>query len=441
MFTDVKIYFSVNNGEEVLVLPITPATLPEIVQTFDNQTFTTNSLDLTLIGNFKSKTINTEFLLPINKNYRSIQPDANKDGKIYIDFFEKYTKEKLPLRLVITEGEKTLLNIAITVNKFTYSYDKKKDIICALEMSEYMFTQKQAENTAKYNWTDVTIKYCGSGYKTKGANINGHWLLRERKVLELMGYDVTWNADEKSIYVNGDYRVKTEHTILDSSAYCYLYKLGEELNFTAEYDKSKNIITINKKWDWTEITIMKNNRGVEVWASNDLGHYIVQAKPLLELMGYAVTWNSSEKAIYLDNWIKLQSKLIIINGVSYAYLYQVCNELNFTSEYDIKAHKVTIEQHIWTEITVRYNYKGYEVWASNIDGHWLGQVGPILYTMGIEYKEKDGTYYVEEQPIKTPIHKKNDGYYCYIYQLCEEFNFTAEYDATKKYIYLKKKEK
>ena len=249
MFTDVKIYFSVNNGEEVLVLPITPATLPEIVQTFDNQTFTTNSLDLTLIGNIKSKTINTEFLLPINKNYRSIQPDANKDGKIYIDFFEKYTKEKLPLRLVITEGEKTLLNIAITINKFTYSYDKKKDIICALEMTEYMFTQKQAENTAKYNWTDVTIKYCGSGYKTKGANVNGHWLLKERKVLELMGYDVTWNADEKSIYVNGDYRVKTEHTILDSSAYCYLYKLGEELNFTAEYDKSKNIIIINKKWD------------------------------------------------------------------------------------------------------------------------------------------------------------------------------------------------
>lgn len=63
-----------------------------------------------------------------------------------------------------------------------------------------------------------------------------------------------------------------------------------------------------------------------------------------------------------------------------------------------------------------------------------------MYTMGIEYKEEDGVYYVEEQPIKTKVYKKNDGYYCYIYQLCDEFGFTAKWDGTRNYILLSKEE-
>ena len=440
MFTNVKVYFSANNGEEIMVLPIVPATLPELVQEFGNQEFETNEFDLTLIGKKKRRTASMEFLLPVNKNYRSINSEASADGRDYIDFFEKWTDKKVPLRLVVTEGNDTLINIAFTFTSYKWNYDKKKDIICSIELAEYIFTTEVEDPMKKYNWMYVMVKCYGGGYKIKAANVNGHWLIAERKLLELMGYTVSWNAEEKAIYINGEYKVKTEHKIMESVTYCYLYQLCEELGFTAEYDKSSNTVTLQKKWNWTEITVMKGNTGTEIWASNDLGHYIVQAKPLLELMGYKVSWNTNEKAIYLDGGIKLKSKIILVNGASYVYLYQVCNELNFTSEYDGNKHWIYLEEHTWTEITVRYNYKGYEVWASNIEGHWLGQVGPVLYTMGIEYKEEDGIYYVEEQPIKTKVYKKNDGYYCYIYQLCDEFGFTTKWDDTRNYMLLSKEE-
>lgn len=89
MFTDVKVYFSANNGEEIMVLPIVPATLPELVQEFGNQEFETNEFDLTLIGKKKRRTATMDFLLPVNKNYRSINSEASADGRDYIDFFEK----------------------------------------------------------------------------------------------------------------------------------------------------------------------------------------------------------------------------------------------------------------------------------------------------------------------------------------------------------------
>ncbi len=350
--TDITIYTSANNGEEILILPVVPKNLPELVQEWNHQEFETNDKVLTLIGKRKRKTMSFELLLPVNKNYRMINSKASSNGWDYINFWDKWSNKEVPMRLVITEGVNELLNIAYTIDSLKYYTDKKKDIVANLEISEYIFTTEQeaTDTEAEYKWTEINIKYNGSGYSVKAANINGHWLVPVRKLLELLGYNVIWNAEEKSIYMTKDgisYKLQSAIEIYDGTSYGYIADICTELGYIAKWDSETSTVNITQEWSWSLIDLKYGGNILQVKAAMADNRWIVPVRKLLELLGYDVEWNSEEKAVYINKnsgTYKIQTEIYIDSSTSYCYLYLICAELGYIAKWDRESNTVTIEE-------------------------------------------------------------------------------------------------
>lgn len=232
----IKIYTSANNGEEILILPVVPKDLPAVIDEWQHEEFVTTDKVLTIIGKRKRKTMSLELLLPVNKDYKFICAGARQNGKDYIDFWYKWSGKEVPMRLVVTDGDAEILNIAYTIQSLNWSEDRKKDIVAVLEIAEYIFTNEQpAAAEKKYEWENINLRYGGSGYAVKASNINGRFIVPVRKVLELLGYTVVWWADTKQItYYRPDSpsqsrTLTTQFEIYDGTAFAYIYLLGYEL--------------------------------------------------------------------------------------------------------------------------------------------------------------------------------------------------------------------
>lgn len=345
--TDITIYTSANNGEEILVFPVVPRNLPEIVQEYGHEEFETNDNVLTLIGKRKRKTMSLSFLLPVNKSYKFINSQASSNGRDYIDFWEKWSSNKVPMRLVITEGINEILNIAYTINSLKWYYDKKKDIVANVDIAEYIFTTEQEEPETQYNWTDISIKYNGSGFTVKAANVGGHWIVPVRKLLELLGYNVIWNGAEKAIYMtkNGiSYKLGTEFQIYEGTSYAYLYQVCAELGYKATWDDSSNTVNITQEYNWTTIDLKYGGNIKSVKACMKEDRWLLPARDMLEMLGYTVTWNAEDKSISIDKdgEYKITSQVYIFDDVAYYYGYQLCAELGYGISWDRESNTVEI---------------------------------------------------------------------------------------------------
>lgn len=109
ILTPVKMFFSYNNNEKVVEVPAIPNTLPAILQELQNETFTTNTATLTLLGNKKPRSFSMDLFLP-TKEY-----DFAKDTGTEI------------------------LNIAVLISSFKYYFDRAENIRCNVSFIEYIF--------------------------------------------------------------------------------------------------------------------------------------------------------------------------------------------------------------------------------------------------------------------------------------------------------------
>lgn len=134
------IVFSANNRQEVMILPVVPPDIA-IEQAQANDTYTGLSMDLNIIGNVGLRSLEISSFFPVNKNYPFVKANSNADGWAYIDFFKRWRAKKVPIRIVITDNNIERLNMACTVDSFTYSVDKMGDISYTLSLREYVFVK------------------------------------------------------------------------------------------------------------------------------------------------------------------------------------------------------------------------------------------------------------------------------------------------------------
>lgn len=135
------IVFSANNNEEVKILPIIPEELEIDIPRKNDEFETVNNRILNLIGNRELKTLNISSFFPLKK-YEFIKKGASKNGWDYVNFFNKWANEKMPIRIVITNNDNvTMLNMACTVENFKYGIDKAGDIKYSLDLKEYTFVK------------------------------------------------------------------------------------------------------------------------------------------------------------------------------------------------------------------------------------------------------------------------------------------------------------
>ena len=127
-----KIELSVNNRQEVMIIPVTPPTFtitkPQGGQTFE----TVTGEELQLIGVPKLKGFSYESFFPV-RDYTFLE-DRSMKGWGYVDKIDKWILEKLPIRLIVTD---TPINMAAAIKNFEYTIKSDGDLWYKLEFEEF----------------------------------------------------------------------------------------------------------------------------------------------------------------------------------------------------------------------------------------------------------------------------------------------------------------
>ncbi len=243
--TSIKILFSYNNSEKVVETPVVPNELPEILNELSNQEFGTHTTTVTLLGNKKPRSFSMELFLP-TKSY-----DFAKDtGLEILDLLKYVAERKIPMRIVIIDDLTELLNIAVSIQSYKYKYDTVGDIRCSVEFKEYIFINTTAvsdsiEKTAAPSFTQTAVTYKDKTTEIKSLNVEGHFLVKARDVLSLLGKSVDWNAECKRVIADG--KLLDIHTeIFDGSAYCYVRDIAAETGVEVEYNAEDKSIKIKE---------------------------------------------------------------------------------------------------------------------------------------------------------------------------------------------------
>lgn len=131
------IVFSINNNAEIMVLPVAPEW--EIAEDQANETYNGLSFNIRMIGNSGLRTMEISSFFP-SKPYPFVNPYADINPQAYIDFFRRIKSERIPARVVITDKQSVeRLNMAVSIDNFTYKYRANGDADFSLSMTEYIF--------------------------------------------------------------------------------------------------------------------------------------------------------------------------------------------------------------------------------------------------------------------------------------------------------------
>lgn len=131
--TKASIVLSGDSGR--VVFPVPPANLPELQLPQNNTTFSSLAGDMMLVGQMSLRTITLDVLLPDNTSrYTWASGDS---ATTIINFINRERANYNPLRLVITRGHVTYVNMAVLINNFKYYKDNIGDYHASIEMVEF----------------------------------------------------------------------------------------------------------------------------------------------------------------------------------------------------------------------------------------------------------------------------------------------------------------
>lgn len=132
-----RVCIVLSDGEKNIVLPVVPSNLPELSCPQNNDTFKGILGDMSIIGTMGLRTLKLQGLLPSDiKKYSWCYPMANNATEV-INFINETRIKYIPFRIVITQGNNTILNMAVIVNNFTYYQDAVNDYHYSIDLIEY----------------------------------------------------------------------------------------------------------------------------------------------------------------------------------------------------------------------------------------------------------------------------------------------------------------
>lgn len=140
------IFIAEENGVqlEIANIPIVQAIEPITCETGDEEFTTINGSTLNLIGGKGLRSFSFSSFFP-SKKYSFVSLFNFQSPKYYIKFFEKYRDAKIPLRIIIVDGYKVVLNMLCRYN-FTYTLrDRAGDVPFTLEIKEYILPNIQGD--------------------------------------------------------------------------------------------------------------------------------------------------------------------------------------------------------------------------------------------------------------------------------------------------------
>lgn len=140
----VKVYLSINNNEkkaatlaeEVLLLPVTPSEL-EMQESWNNTEVEGMYQNLNIILNKNLSSVELNSFFPV-RDYPFV---INREmwGMEYVEKIKAWQERRIPIRLVITQDGKTIINMPATIDDFTYRIGKDKDVYYSLNLKQFVF--------------------------------------------------------------------------------------------------------------------------------------------------------------------------------------------------------------------------------------------------------------------------------------------------------------
>lgn len=140
------IFIAEENGIqlEIANIPIVQAIEPINCETGDEEFTTINGKTLNLIGGKGLRNFSFSSFFP-SKRYSFVSLFNFQSPKYYIRFFEKYRDAKIPLRIIVVDGYKVVLNMLCRYN-FTYTLrDRAGDVPFTLDIKEYILPNVQGD--------------------------------------------------------------------------------------------------------------------------------------------------------------------------------------------------------------------------------------------------------------------------------------------------------
>ncbi len=135
-----NIFLSVNNGAEIITLPVIPPEI-SIKKGQSGETFkTTDNAWIRIIGEPELKTISWSAFFPI-RDYPFLK-SREIWGFDYVFKLDTWIKQKLPIRLVIDVGN---INLAVAVTSFDYTVGRDGNINYSLEFGEFNLLENEYE--------------------------------------------------------------------------------------------------------------------------------------------------------------------------------------------------------------------------------------------------------------------------------------------------------
>lgn len=128
------ITLSVNNREDVMVLPVTPSSFTISKPQGGNVFETVSQGELQLIGQPKLKGLTIEAFFPIKGHDYSYLHNRDMWGWEYVDKIDDWIDKKLPVRVVISD---TPINMAVAINDFEYTIKTDGDLWYKLQLKEF----------------------------------------------------------------------------------------------------------------------------------------------------------------------------------------------------------------------------------------------------------------------------------------------------------------
>ena len=138
------IFIVEDNGvqQEIVNIPVVQNIEPVNCETMDEEFNTINGKTLNLIGGKGLR----NFSFSSSKRYSFVSFFNFQPPKYYINFFEKYRDARVPLRIIIVDKYRVVLNMLCRYN-FTYSFrDKAGDVPYTLDIKEYILPDNGDDN-------------------------------------------------------------------------------------------------------------------------------------------------------------------------------------------------------------------------------------------------------------------------------------------------------
>lgn len=132
-------------GKFQYVIPVVPEDV-SLKFGADNETISTLSGPVRLVGSKKLTGISWSSFFPVNKKYNFVESNSLSDGWEYVNFFNTMCKYEIPVRVIVTEdktddsgfSKRTIMNTLVSIDDFEVpKVEKNKDIIYSISLSEF----------------------------------------------------------------------------------------------------------------------------------------------------------------------------------------------------------------------------------------------------------------------------------------------------------------